>query len=433
MNSISDLAAHCIRCGFCLESCPTFVVTGKETESPRGRIYLIRSADAGVMDWNDESLKEHIDTCVGCRACETACPSGVEYGALLELARDRLEKEHPSFGKSALLSGITNPTALRLQLSLGKLIPGRKMPGFVSRLITKEPAQADKPVAQDAAHWPPLDESKLLALRGEVRMLDGCAMSVLYGRVNEATRRLIRRVGFKVVDVKGCCGALHAHNGHLDQAHKMASEILNSPDLSIRSDIGDGGSIEDPSRPNLSPPRGRSVSLRTGREGETALETLVVNSAGCGSFLKEQKSGNVQDISEFLLANGLADQLAKVSFNQKVTYHDACHLAHGQKITSQPRDLIRAISGLNYTELKDSDMCCGSGGIYNVTQPTLARQLLERKWANVIATGAEVVVTGNPGCHAWIEQRSREAGSPVRVIHTAEFLEIALQSAESLS
>jgi glycolate oxidase iron-sulfur subunit len=397
MNSISDLAAHCIRCGFCLESCPTFVVTGKETESPRGRIYLIRSADAGVMDWKDESLKEHIDTCVGCRACETACPSGVEYGALLELARDRLEKEHPSFGKSALLGGITKPAALKVQLTLSKLLPGRKMPGFLSRMITKEPAQADKPVAQEAAHWPPLDESKLPPLKGEVKMLDGCAMSVLYPRVNEATRRLLRRVGFKAVDVQGCCGALHAHNGHLEAAVKMARVIL-------------------------------------GAGGESTKDLpLIVNSAGCGSFLKEQKSGHVQDISEFLLANGLADQLAKTILNQKVSYHDACHLAHGQKITSQPRALINAIPGLDFRELPEADMCCGSGGIYNVTQPALARQLLERKWANVVSTGADVIVTGNPGCHAWIEQRSREAGESVKIIHTAEFLELALQSADNRS
>lgn len=385
---ISDLAAHCIRCGFCLESCPTFVVTGKETESPRGRIYLIRSADAGVIPW-DESVKEHIDTCVGCRACETACPSGVEYGKLLELGRERLEEKLPNRGRKLLLKGITHPGLLRLQLLLAKLSPGRRVPGFVSRWLTEETPQAEKPSAQVAVDWPDLEESTLPPLRGQVAFLRGCAMDVLFPNVQIATRRLLRRVGYEAVDVTGCCGALHAHNGHLHEALSMSDKVTSQVD--------------------------------------PKWEALITNSAGCGSFLKEHSNLRVKDIAEFLVDQGLPHTLENGAGPKlKVTYHDACHLAHGQGIRSQPRELIKAIPGIEYIELPDSDMCCGSGGIYNVTQPKLARQLLERKWANIVSTGAEVVVTGNPGCHAWIEQRSREAGQTVRVMHTAEFLERAV-------
>jgi len=384
--TISDLAAHCIRCGFCLESCPTFLITGKETESPRGRIYLIRSADAGSLDWAEPGLTEHIDTCVGCRNCETACPSGVEYGPLLELARSRMEQARHANGKELLLKSVTHPGQLKAQLLLSKLWPGRRVPGFVSRLITKEKPEADKPHIHRAGSWPTLDEASCPRIRGEVSLLVGCAMGVLFPRVHEATRRLLRRVGYVARDVTGCCGALHEHNGFAKEASEMAEGV---------------------------------VARNVGR-------VLVVNSAGCGSFLKEHTGAKVEDISEFLVRNGLLEQMGAAKVAAKVTYHDACHLAHGQKITQQPRDLIRAIPGVRYVELKEADLCCGSGGIYNLTQPTLARQILERKWANVVATGAGIVVTGNPGCHAWIEQRSREAGGRVKVMHTAEFLESAL-------
>ncbi len=387
-KTISDLAAHCIRCGFCLESCPTFLVTGKESESPRGRIYLIRSADAGLMEWGEPGVTQHIDACVGCRNCETACPSGVEYGALLELARVQIEKTRDSKGRRFLLSSVTSPGKLRLQLAMSKLLPGRKVPGFVSRMLTKEKPEADRPQAEAAGSWPRLDESILPPKRGEVSLLVGCAMSVLFPRVHEATKRLLRRVGFTTRDVSGCCGALHAHNGFLSEAMAMAEGVA-------ARDVG---------------------------------RILVTNSAGCGSFLKEHVGVKVEDISEFLLRNGLAETISasNARVTDRVTYHDACHLAHGQKITAQPRDLIKTIPEIHYVELKEADLCCGSGGIYNVTQPHLARQLLNRKWANIQATGAKIVVTGNPGCHAWIEQRSREAGGSVKVMHTAEFLESAL-------
>lgn len=383
MSHLTDLTTQCIRCGFCLESCPTFVLNGEETESPRGRIYLVRSAEEGKIAWED--AKPHLDQCLGCLACTTACPSGVKYGEIFELARDKVAKSIP---KKMLLQGMTKPGRLRLQLKLGSLLPGRKIPTLLSRLLSGEKPEADKPRLPDRVHFPPLDESKLPPVRGEVYMLEGCAMRVLYPHVNHATKRLLRRVGLTVRPApQGCCGALHAHNGYLDEAKRMRSDLISM----FPRDL-----------------------------------PIIVNSAGCGSWLKDSDIGRVWDASEFLLFEGLDEALSKSSYQAKVTYHDACHLAHGQGIRSHPRDLLRAIPGLELVELPESEMCCGSAGIYNLTQPKVARQLLERKWANVESTGASIVATGNPGCHAWIAQAAREHGQQVEVLHTLELLEKAL-------
>jgi glycolate oxidase iron-sulfur subunit len=245
-------------------------------------------------------------------------------------------------------------------------------------------------MAQTAGTYPPLDESRLPPIRGEVAMLEGCAMRVLFPRVNEATRRLLRRVGYTVQNAElGCCGALHAHNGYLGEATEMRMRLLEQVPANLH---------------------------------------LVVNSAGCGAWLKEELAEvrQVLDVSEFLLKEGLAELLAsQASLSESVTYHDACHLAHGQGIKSPPRELIMAIPGIRLVEMLEADMCCGSAGIYNVTQPQMARKLLERKWANIEATGAKIVAMGNPGCHSWIAQAAREQGGQVEVLHTSELLERA--------
>ncbi|HWD41656.1 MAG TPA: (Fe-S)-binding protein [Fimbriimonas sp.] len=401
---LEELTTHCIRCGFCLESCPTFTTTGSELESPRGRIYLIRSALEGKLDWQ-EDVREHLDLCLGCRACETACPSGVQYGEILEIARDKIESERPQKGKSALLESTTRPGLLKLQLTAGKLMPGRRIPGFVSRFVSGEAPEADRPEPQKPASFPPLQESSIEQVKGEVYFLEGCAMRVLYPRVHQATRRLLRRAGYVVRDVdQGCCGALHAHNGHLEDARRLAAATLQA----FPGDL-----------------------------------PVVVNSAGCGSTMKEYGAllgtdeargfaSRVFDLSEFLLKNGLREALAKApGLEAAVTYHDACHLAHGQRITKPPRELIQAIPGIRFTELPEADTCCGSAGIYNVVEPAMARKLLERKWANVEATDASIVATGNPGCHAWIAQAAREHGRQVSVLHTAELLEAAFSGLEA--
>lgn len=351
----------------------------------------------GRLEWGSQ-IEQPISTCLGCRACETACPSGVRFGEILEYARERLEAEDPHRMRRLMSSAFTSSSVLRTQILLSKLWPGSKVPAFVSLPLAGRTAEANIPKPQADFAWPQLDESKLPAVRGQVYMPEGCVMSVLFPRVNDATRRLLRRVGFtvKAADV-GCCGALHAHMGFLEDAAKRAAEnaAAFSEDLPI-----------------------------------------VVNAAGCGSTMKEYGihaaelqavSDRVLDVSEFLLAEGLEGVLAAQGrLELKATYHDACHLAHGQGVREQPRRLLGAIAGLELVPLEEPDMCCGSAGIYNLTQPGIARRLLDRKWANVERTGASAVIAGNPGCHAWIEQAAIEHGRKVKVLHTVEALEFAL-------
>jgi glycolate oxidase iron-sulfur subunit len=393
MANLEDLTTRCIRCGFCLEACPTFTTTASELESPRGRIYLVRSAEEGLLDWQDD-VRPHLDRCLGCLACQTACPSGVQYGEILELARDKIERQKGDKPKSLLLKGLTHPTLLRAQLTASALLPGRRIPGFVSRALSGQPPEADKPVAQKPADLPPVHG---LPVKGEVFLLEGCAMRVLFPRVHQATRRLLRRVGYVVREAKqGCCGALHAHSGHLKDAEEMSSELFRD----LPGDL-----------------------------------PVIVDSAGCGSHLKGPMGGadsrRIFDASEFLFQNGLTEILASsAGLNLRIAYHDACHLAHGQGIREEPRRLLAAIPGVELVPLPEADTCCGSAGTYNLTEPGLARKLLDRKWANIEATGAEVVALGNPGCHAWIAQASREHGRRVRVMHTMEVLEAAFVGAD---
>lgn len=408
MKSLDDLTTKCIRCGFCLESCPTFVVTGSELESPRGRIYLARSASERKLDWVDD-VSLHIERCLGCRACETACPSGVQYGEILEIARDTIESRRRDISKTVLLESTTRPWLLKTQIALSRLLPSNKVPYLFSKWVSGCGPEAELPKPQMVADLPPLDEAQLPAIKGEVYLLEGCAMRVLFPRVHQATRRLLRRVGYVVKETEqGCCGAMHAHNGHLNEARGLAGRLM----AAMPEDL-----------------------------------PVVVNSAGCGSTMKEygellghiqgshsasqdqaatRFSERVKDASQFLLANGLPEALAQSpGIPGKATYHDACHLAHGQRITSEPRQLLQAIPKLELIPITEADMCCGSAGIYNITEPTMARTLLDRKYANIAATGASVVATGNPGCHAWIAQAAREHGQKVSVLHTMELLEAA--------
>lgn len=419
MHDILDLTTHCIRCGFCLEDCPTFVETSNELESPRGRIYLVRSALEGKLLWDD--IKPHMDLCLGCRACETACPSGVQYGAILELARNSLGT---TITKQALLAGTTNPKVLKAQLAATKLLPGKKLPGFISRALSGSTAEADLPTPQVLKPLPPLVTER--QIRGEVYMLTGCAMQVLYPRVHECTRRLLRRIGYVVKDVdQGCCGALHAHNGDLETARKMGGALVSKfpGDLPIVvNSAGCGSTMKEYSelleyRMTFPPgtPEQKEARIKSEWDKSDAFEANV-----------EHFVSRVFDLSEFLLAHGLLDELKSAPgvHGKRITYHDACHLSHGQKITSAPRQLIKAIPNSTYVELPESMMCCGSAGVYNVLQPQMARRLLNRKIGHIQETHADIVATGNPGCHAWIAQGCGEVKGP-KVLHTAELLEAA--------
>lgn len=394
-KSLSDLLTQCIHCGFCLEDCPTYQETGNEAESPRGRIYLIRLAEEGQIPY-DQDARQHLDGCLGCRACETACPSGVQYGKILEMGREQFEKRDPRKLPKLMTDALSKPAVASVQFALGHLLPDRKMPETLSRLISGQKAEAQVPTLPDPAPWPEIDESRLPPVKGEVAMLRGCVMRVMYPDVHDATERLLRRVGYRVVPVKaGCCGALHAHAGYLEDAKKLAERLTKD----LPSDL-----------------------------------PIIVNAAGCGSTMKEYDglfgeefksfSDRVFDASEFLLHQGLDEALNESSgLSKTVTYHDACHLAHGQNIRQQPRTLLKAVPNLNLVPLAQSETCCGSAGTYNVTQPQMARRLVERKYRNIAATGAEIVVSGNPGCHAWIAQAAKEHGGAIRVMHTLDLLE----------
>jgi len=383
VSEISDLAASCVRCGFCLESCPTFRITGDESESPRGRIYLARSVDDGSLELSDD-VRRSFDTCVGCRACETACPSAVRYGALIEAVRDTAEQRSPRRAVRKLLDHVTDPVRLKASLALASLLPPGPMPALFARSLSQERQVADLPRLPEPRTLPDFDESSLPPLQGQVALLEGCAMGVMYPDVHEATRRLLRRVGFETTLARGCCGALHAHNGRLDDARRMAKAVA--------TDRGD---------------------------------VLVVNAAGCGSWLKEASPHTVQDVTEFLAAKGLAPLLERSQGfdGLAVVYQEACHLSHGQRVKTEPRALLAAVPGLTVFDLSDPGACCGSGGVYNVLQPTRAKKMLDAKWADIKATGARMVVTANPGCHGWIAQAAREDGGSIEVVHIASLLE----------
>jgi glycolate oxidase iron-sulfur subunit len=415
-TAIDDKTMKCIRCGFCLDACPTFRLTGQETKSPRGRIYLVRSWRENIIPF-DENVVDALDTCLGCRACETACPSGVEYGAILEMARAHIEAEHlrpslQSFARVQMLNTLTNPNLLVASLKaaglFGKLTKG-KMPGFAAKMLSgSSEVAANLPTAQGEAkiHSLPERSPATGVKRHTVGVLAGCVMRVLFGGTNAATVRVLQANACEVVAPKaaGCCGALHLHTGFhkdgLDRAQALIDAFAPFMD---------------------------------------ELDAIVINSAGCGSTMKEygdlfaddpvycQKAkafaAKVCDISEWLMRIGLAPFPGRL--DATVSYHDACHLAHGQKVRVQPRQLIQQIPGVKFVEMDESDTCCGSAGIYNITQPQMARQLLDRKIANLRETGATIIATGNPGCLAWIQQGAQEAGLNVRICHPVELLDEA--------
>jgi glycolate oxidase iron-sulfur subunit len=417
MDSIAETKAlKCIRCGFCLDACPTFRLTGNEADSPRGRIYLMRSVMEGEIPLAS-GVRAHLDACLGCRACETACPSGVEYGTILEHFRAGMEARTgrpaaQTFARKQLLGLLTSPGRLRAALKgaglLARISGDRKtMPPFASELITgRSGATVTLPAIPEnlsAAQLPELSPA-IGERRYRVGILAGCVMRVLFQETNLATVRVLQRNGCEVVAPRaaGCCGALHLHSGYMADAKQRARRLVETF---------------------------RNVEM----------DAFVVNSAGCGSTIKEygelladdpvfaddakRLAAKTKDVSEFLMEIGITPPAGR--FERTVAYHDACHLAHGQKITAAPRALLRLIPGLTLVDLPESDTCCGSAGIYNMTQPEMARKLLERKVRFIEETDAAVVATGNPGCLAWIQQGLAERGREVQVLHPIEILDSA--------
>lgn len=413
----SEDLLKCIHCGLCLQSCPTYIEDGSEADSPRGRIYLMRAVSEGRVQWQAGAV-EHIDGCLGCRACEPACPSGVAYGLLIEIARAQVERspvrsQTQRAMKRWLLNVMTNPRAFAFAIRAGRMFSpffgDRALPTPLARLLGVEKVVAKLPSVPVGAKqgrlagvYPPAGER-----RGRVGLLTGCVASVLFHEVNVATIAVLQHNGFEVVvpPEQGCCGALHVHNGFPEEARRRALHLM-------------------------------------GCFGRVSVDAIIVNSAGCGSTMKEYGrlfactsyqeqaqafSTGVKDITEFLAEAGIALPSRPLvgrdgSSELVVTYHDACHLAHAQGIRRQPREIIRRIPGVRLVELGEADICCGSAGIYNLLQPEMASRLLRRKLERIRATGAEVVLTGNPGCLAWIAQGLRELPQSITIMHPVDLL-----------
>lgn len=398
----------CVHCGICLPQCPTYRVLGEEMDSPRGRLYLIRAAAEGRIDLTP-GLARHLDLCLGCRACETACPSGVPFGRLLESARDQLERRAvraPARDRSTLdfllglfpYPGRLAPVlqALKLYQWSGMQVVVRGL-GLLAPWRTLRAMEALLPPLPAAAVPLPEVIAARAARRGRAGLLLGCVQRFLHSDVNADTARLLSAAGYEVIVPREqeCCGALHLHAGRLEEFRGMARRLMATFDRD--------------------------------------LDVVVVNAAGCGAALKEYGhwleedgarafSARVQDVSEVLAECTLPLRELRAT----VTYHDPCHLAHGQKIRLQPRELLGRIPGLTLVDLPDSDVCCGSAGVYNLLEPEMAGELGRRKAERIRETGARLVATGNPGCLMQIGRHCRAQGLPVEVVHPVTLLARAL-------
>ncbi|MFB3826137.1 MAG: (Fe-S)-binding protein [Bryobacteraceae bacterium] len=411
---------RCIHCGLCLNACPTYRELGLEMDSPRGRVYQMVRVAEGAMEIGPSYL-EHIGRCLACRGCESACPSGVQYGKLIEAARAQIEAQ------------TVRPLPVRLfrRFLFNRLLPSRGMLGIAGALLWMYQASGAQRLLRaigvfklmgalgkveqlTPAAEAPFFFSKIgrtFPAEGErqyrVAMLAGCIANVSFARLNEATVRVLQKNGCEVVLPEGqtCCGALHVHSGLKEEARKLARRNI---DAFLAEDF----------------------------------DAIITNAAGCGSTLKEygelladdpqyaqkaQRFTNLmRDINEFLASIPLNREMNEV--RATVTYQDSCHLLHGQKVRVPPRKLLAAVPGLTFRELPNSEVCCGSAGIYNVVQNELAMAILRAKMDAVNATGADIIATANPGCMLQLEAGARLFGRGQRVAHVVEILDEAYRN-----
>ena len=378
----------CTHCGFCLPTCPTYGPLGQmEADSPRGRIWLMRGLADGTMTVNT-TVVEHFDRCLGCMACVTACPSGVRYDLLIEQTREVIEEryERPPgdwFLRRSVFSVFPHPRRLRVALALA---PPARMP-LPKTLRT---------LAELAPPWssherPPEVTPAAGERRGRVGLLTGCVQSVVFGDVNAATARVLAAEGFEVLAPRGqaCCGALHRHAGRREEGRRRAQALAD-------------------------------------HFSRVGVDMVAVNAAGCGSHLKEAGlEVRVADVSE-LLAEALT-RAERHPLALRVAFQDSCHLAHAQGIREQPRALLDAIPGLERLEPTEQAICCGSAGIYNLTQPEAARELGDRKAVHVLATGADLYASANPGCLVQVSAALRRAGRPLPTLHPIELVDASIR------
>ena len=403
-----DLISDCVHCGFCLPTCPTYVLWGEEMDSPRGRIVLMKEGHEEIS----APMVTHLDRCLGCMACVTACPSGVQYDKLIEDARPQIERnfERPPaerahrrlifelFTRPGRLRALAPATAAAQKLGLPRLARRPRIRRLAPRLAAMTAMTPEASVRQSLTRLPERFEARG-ERRGTVALLQGCVQRVFFGHVNEATALVLAAEGFEVhaPRLPRCCGALPMHAGVDDDARTLAKDTI--------------ARLED-------------------------YETVMVNAAGCGSAMKDYGhilrdepdwaeraasfAERVRDVSEFLAEAGARAERRPVEL--RVAYHDACHLAHAQGVRAQPRELLRGIPGLELLEPDEWELCCGSAGIYNLVQPEAAAELGERKARNLLDTGAEAVVAGNPGCALQISAHAERLGRPLPVLHPMELL-----------
>jgi len=414
-----DRLSNCVHCGFCLPACPTYTRLGDEADSPRGRLYLMRAVAEGRLDPGSDAFQRHIDCCLGCRACETVCPSGVEYGFLLERAREVADRARPRRGAPALLLAMIRSGPLftvwmwgarALRATGLAALAANRLPSWrglrqvrlgAAMLAASAPWRAPSTVGRHGSAV----SATAVAPRGKVAVLFGCIQDQLFRRVNEATVRVLEANGWEVVPVlgQGCCGALHAHAGRLTEAREMA-------------------------RRNVEAFRASGVDF------------IVANAAGCGAAMKDYShlmdgeagqydsdqvhafSERVRDVSEILASGGKAP-VSGGPLPIRVAYDPPCHLLHGQRVAEPPKTLLRAIPGLELTSVPRGEECCGGAGVYGITHPDLGGQIGGDKVSAVLETGAVVVATGNPGCAMQIGAGLRLRGSDVGVAHPVELLD----------
>jgi glycolate oxidase iron-sulfur subunit len=382
---IEELAKACVHCGFCLPTCPTYVLWSEEMDSPRGRIQLMEKTAQGTLRLSP-TVVEHFDRCLGCMACVTSCPSGVRYDLLIEETRATVEGEHrrpraERLQRRLLFATVPHPRRMRAALRLAPL--GRRLPtpGWARPMLDLAPAW--RSTARPAAVTPASDESTQSPRA--VGLLTGCVQSVLFGDVNVATARVLAAAGFEVhAPPQGCCGALSAHAGRADESARFTERLRRSFD---------------------------------------GVETIVVNASGCGSHLKERELPAL-DVTEALRDAALPD-LHPLELT--VAYQDSCHLRHAQRLPAAWRPLLERIPGLRVVEPAEQDLCCGSAGIYNVTEPEAARNLGDRKARNLLATEPDAYASANPGCLVQVSQALGRAGAPLPAFHPVELLDASIR------
>jgi glycolate oxidase iron-sulfur subunit len=408
-----SLFQDCVHCGLCTASCPTYVETANENDSPRGRIYLMRALTDGRLGVSPE-VREHLELCLDCRACETACPSGVQYGRIIEPFKVALHKAQPGHETSLLKRLILHhlfPYSGRVKAALAPARWLQKLGTLdwsekvgLTRLLppTLRRLQAMLPKLGSGGSKLPETLPPVGPKRARVALFLGCVADAMFPETNAATARVLQENGCEVVVPRGqvCCGAIHYHSGVEEPALEFARTNIA---------VFDAGQYD----------------------------AIIVNAAGCGAMLKDYAHhlpaaerpaasrfvSKVKDISEFLVA--LGPIAPKHPLPIKATYHDACHLCHAQQVRNQPRQLLAMIPGLELVPLEESELCCGAAGTYNLTQPEMSERLGKRKMANIAATGAQVVATGNVGCILQIARKVKEQGSAMTVVHPVDLLDRA--------